>query len=66
MRIVLLTLALGIVGACANTSDAEFTQSYCEDQGLEVGTAPHEQCVANKQAQMERNRAIQNSFRYSP
>ena len=64
MRVIFLALALGVLGACASGSDADFTNSYCERQGVEAGTASFEQCVANKQAKMERERAIRRSFRY--
>ena len=66
MRMALFVLVLGILGACSNLSDADFTRSHCEGQGLEAGSANFEQCVANKQESMNRNRAIQRSFRYSP
>ena len=66
MRVTFLALALGVLGACASGNDADFTHSYCERQGLEAGTANFEQCVANKQVKMERERAIRDSFRYRP
>ena len=66
MRTTLFALALGVLAACTTVSDAEFTHSFCERQGLEAGTANFQQCMANKQAKMERERAIRDSFRYSP
>lgn len=66
MRIALFVFALGILAACTTEGDADFTGAYCEGQGLEAGSANFEQCVARKQERMDRNRAIQRSFRYSP
>ncbi len=67
MRRTLSALALGILGACTTMSDAEVTRSFCERQRLEAGTAQFQQCVANKQARMERERASQDySYRYKP
>ncbi len=64
IRATLCSLALGVLGACTNASDTDFTQSFCERQGLQAGSANFQQCVANKQAKMERERAIRDSFRY--
>ena len=66
IRIALFALALGILGACAAVSDAEFTRSFCESRGHEASSARFEQCVTNKQKKMEHERAIRDSFRYSP
>lgn len=66
MRITFFALALGVLAACTAESDADFTGAYCEGQGLEAGSANFEQCAASKQEKMDRNRAIQRSFRYSP
>ncbi len=66
MRITLFALALGMLAACTTESDTDFTGAYCEGQGLDAGSANFEQCVAVKQEKMDRNRAIQRSFRYSP
>ncbi len=66
MRITLFALAFGILGACTTMSDAEFTRSFCEGQGIEAGFAQFEQCVTNKQEKMARDRAVRRSFRYSP
>ena len=62
----LFALAVVALGACATVSDAEFTRSFCEGRGLEAGPAQFEQCVSSKQTEMDRNRAVQRSFRYSP
>ena len=64
MRRTFFAATVCILGACTTMSDAEFTRSHCEGQGLEVGTAQFERCVANKQEKMERERAIRRSFRY--
>ncbi len=66
IRLTFFALALGILGACTTMSDAERTRSFCERQRLDVGTAQFQQCVANKQAKMDHERAIDDSDRYKP
>ena len=61
-----LVIAALVLASCTSVSDGDFASSYCRGQGIGEGTAQFTRCVENKRFKMERERAVRESFRYSP
>ena len=63
LRIALAAAGIFVVGACTGGGDEAYYHSYCQDRGIEEGTAQFTQCVAAQRAVIERERARTRTFR---